>query len=179
MRVNAHVIRRQSMAFVGGQFLVTLTFRDSGNDLTNKTIQIQAADMTAALADAATIAGLYAAVSDASIDKYAVTQVFTENAPEVFTDATVRNSNQAVLTVSLASDVNKKATIVIPAPTPDVFTAATGEGSDIVDITNTDVIALIEAYQVAGEAYLSDGENVHATTPNLRGIRRTVYRRLA
>lgn len=167
------------MAFLGGMFECSMMFRDSGGEVTTKTVEIQAVDMTAALADAATLVGLYAAVSDASIDRYTVSQIFRENAPIAFVDATVRNSIQAVLTVSLATDVLKKATLVIPAPSIGIFVAPTGEDSDKVDSTDTDVIALVGAYQLAGQAYLSDHELVHATQPNIKGIRRTIKRRLA
>ena len=167
------------MAFAPDRFEMSMTFRDSGGETTVKNVEIQAVDMTAALADAATLVALYAAVTDASIDRYTVSQVFIEGAPKVFVDATVKNSIQAVITVSLAGDVLKKATIVIPAPNIGIFSAVTGENSDIVDSADAEVVALVEGYQLAGQAYLSDHELVHATTPNIKGIRRTIKRRLA
>lgn len=167
------------MAFAPTGFYLTMTFRDSGGDITNKTVEINAATMADALADAAAAVALWNAVTDASIDAYSVSQKFTEGAPTVFADATVRNSVQALVSVSLAADVNKKATISIPAPNIGIFSGVTGENSDIVDGADPALVALIEAYQLGGLMFLSDGEVVHATSPNIRGVRRTVRRTLA
>lgn len=166
------------MAFVHDKYEVEIAFRDSGNDVTKKTYQLRGATLADAVANAAAFVPVIAAASDAAVDGYRVTQVFRENAPATLAGDTIRNSNQAVVTVTLATSPLKKATIVIPAPKNAVFSTTTGEGSDIVLATSSLVTGLVDEFKATGDVFISDGEDV-AATPNIHGIRRTVFRRLA
>lgn len=166
------------MALSHQKFMLSVTFRDSGDDEFTRTFELRGADYAAAAANAATVLGAFVAASDSKVASYAISDVFAEDAWAAYAGDTVRNSVQAVLTVDIAGSPNKKATIVIPAPKNAVFTAVTGAGSDVVSPVAALVTGVVNCFKAAGQAFISDGEDV-ADTPNTRGIRRTVYRRLA
>lgn len=166
------------MALVSQKFMVSLTLRDSGLDTTIKSYDLQAATMADALTAAAAFVAVFKTVTDAKVDGYSVAQVFAEDAPEQIADATVRNSNQAVISVSLATSPLKRASIVIPAPKIALFTTVTGAGSDVVSNTATLTLNIVEEFKAAGDVYLSDGE-LAADIPNIVGYRRSAYRKLA
>lgn len=166
------------MALVSQKFIASYTFRDSGGDDTVKTYVLQAADMTAALASAASLLAILKSVTNSKIDGYSVTQQFAEETPEAIADDTVRNSVQAVISVTLDGKPLDRGTITVPGPKNALFTAVTGAGSDVVNATATLVTNLVGAFKPGELAYLSDGENA-ADVPNTIGYRRTVYRKLA
>lgn len=166
------------MALTAVGFEVEVSLLDSGNDVTKKTYQLRGATIADAVTNAGTFVAALVATSDAKVASYRVAQVWAEDALTAFANDTVRNSNQAVITVSIADNPLKKATIVIPAPKNAVFTAASGEGSDIVLPTAAIVLGLVDQFKSTGSVFISDGEDVDAV-PNIKGVRRTVYRRLA
>lgn len=166
------------MALNHEKFEVTITFRDSGLDITRKTYELRGATMADALANAAAFVPVIAAASDAAVDGYQVSEVFAESAPAAIADDTVRNSNQAVISVQLATSPLKRGTIVVPAPKNALFTAVTGVGSDVIANNAALVTGLVSEFNSTGNVYISDGEDVSAT-PNISGYRRTVYRKLA
>lgn len=165
------------MTLVSQKFEVTITLRDSGLDETNKTYQLRAADMASALTAAADFVAVFKTVTQAKVDGYRVSQVFAEDAPENIAGDTVRNSVQAVITVSLATSPLKRGTITIPAPVNALFSATSGAGSDTIDNSAALVLGIVGEFQAAGNVYLSDGEAA-AAIPNIKGGRRTVYRKL-
>lgn len=166
------------MALAHQKFEVTVTFRDSGVDPTNKTYELRGANMTEALANAAAFVPVIAAASDAAVDGYRVSEVFAESAPAAIAGDTVRNSNQAVISVQLSTSPLKRGTIVVPAPKNALFTAVTGVGSDVVANNAALVTGLVDEFKSTGNVFLSDGESA-SDTPNISGYRRSVYRKLA
>lgn len=166
------------MALTHQKFVLEVTFRDSGDDLTMKSYELRGADLAAATANAATLLGALVAASDSKVSSYRIADVFAEDAWAAYAGDTVRNSVQAVITVDIADAPNKKATIVVPGPKNALFTAVTGAGSDVVSPVAALVTGLVDQFKAAGTAYISDGESVDAV-PNIKGIRRTVFRRLA
>lgn len=166
------------MALVHDKFLCTILFRDSGVDITKKTVEIRGATLAEAAANAAAHVPVWAAASQAAVDGYHLTEVFREDAPQVIAGDTVRNTVQAVVTVTLATSPLKKGTIVIPAPENACFAGVTGEDSDKVLSTAALVTGLVDEFKATGNAFLSDGEDA-AATPNISGYRRTLSRKLA
>lgn len=166
------------MAFVSTGFKVEVSFLDSGQEVTKKTYGLRGATIADAVANASAFVPVLAAASNAKVASYRVVQEFAEDALTAFTDDTVKNSNQAVITVSIADNPLKKATIVVPAPKNALFQAVTGEGSDQISSVAALVTGLVDQFKATGTVYISDGETVDAV-PNIKGIRRTVYRRLA
>lgn len=166
------------MALVSTGFQLEVSLLDSGNDVTRKTYQLRGADFAAATANAATMIGALSAASDAKLIGYRVAEVFAEDAIAAFADDKVRNSNQAVITVTIANNPLKKGTIVVPAPKNALFTSVSGEGSDVIQANAALVTGLVGQFKATGSVFISDGEDVD-DVPNIRGVRRTVYRRLA
>lgn len=166
------------MALVHDKFLLVVMLRDSGNDLTKKTYQVRGATLADAATNAAAFVPVLAAATRSAVDGYHLIEVFREDAPAAIADDTVRNSNQAVISVALATSPLKRASIVVPAPENAMFTSVTGEGSDVILNNAALVTGLVEEFKAAGNVYISDGEDV-AAVPNISGYRRTVARKLA
>lgn len=166
------------MALVHDRFQLTVMLRDSGNDLTKKTFEVRGATLADAAANAAAFVPVFAAATRAAVDGYHLTEVFREDAPQAIADDTVRNSNQAVISVTLATSPLKRGTIVVPAPENAMFAAVTGEGSDVILNNAALVTALVDEFKATGNVMLSDGESA-AAVPNITGYRRSVSRKLA
>lgn len=167
------------MALVAGAWIMSYSLLDSGNDVTTQTRRLQAVDAASASASALAFITALKLVTDAKVVDYSVGQQYVENALVGFDDATVRNSIQAVLTASILDQPLKKATVNIPAPKIGLFTAITGEGSDVVNTAAGGLAqTFLEEFWSGGSVYLSDGENLDPIT-NLKGIRVSKYRRLA
>jgi len=167
------------MSLVAGAWFMSYSLLDSGNDVVTSTRRLQATNATeAAAAGAAFIAALQL-VTDAKVVDYSVGQKYVENALTGFDDATVRNSIQAVITASIKDQPLKKATVSIPAPKIGLFTAITGEGSDVVDVSTGSLAQdFLEQFWDGGSVYISDGEKLDEIT-NAKGVRVSKYRRLA
>lgn len=167
------------MARVFIKWQISITFLDVGNDVSTKTYELEGADYDEASTNAIALVTAFQNVSGAAIIGYHVAGVFEEDTVVAPTGAGFMNSNQAIITGAIDAQPLKKATLVIPAPLDLVFTASTGEGRDIVNVTNSFVLALVAKFQ-AGTAIakISDGEEFDPV-PQLKGIRRTVFRRLA
>jgi hypothetical protein len=175
---DKHFSGGTSMAFIHDHYAGEVTLRDSGNDGTRMTFELRGATYADASTNMTALVASLAAVTDAAIDGYRVYEVFIQDTPEVIADATVRNSVQALVTVTLSSSPLDHATLAIPAPNIGIFTAATGENSDICDPNDAALVAYVEEFQLGGSAFISDGQNV-AVAPDIKGVRRTLKRRLA
>lgn len=147
------------MAFTGANYFVNIDFVDSGLNRTRKRVQLIAASMTDALANAAVVVPLFVAVSDDYIVGYTVEQEFTNDAAGYPpTAATAENQTRALLTVALTT-IPKKAALEFPAPKDAIFGAAGTANYNIVDTSNAAVKALVNAFNAGQAAYISDGEN--------------------
>jgi len=167
------------MALVAGAWFISLSQLDSGNDVTSKTYRLQAATAADAATAAAAFVTAYKLTTDAHIVEYAVSQKYIENALTGFSDDTVRNSMTASMSASILDQPLKKATIVVQAPKNAMFTAITGEGSDIVDTSPGSVaMTFLEEFWDGGNVFCSDGETLDAIL-NAKGVRVSRYRRLA
>jgi len=167
------------MALVAGAWFLNYELLDSGNDVTSVTRRLQATDAASAATAAAAHITAVQTVTDAKVVSYSVGQKYVENALTGFSDATVRNSIQAVITASILDQPLKKATVSIPAPKIECFTALTGEGSDVVDASPASIVSdFLAEFKTGGNVYISDGERLDDIS-NAKGIRVSKYRRLA
>lgn len=149
------------MAFVAdpkAPFLLTISLMDSGLDRSNLTFNLlPSADYAAAVAAAAAIIPLLTAVTTAEITGYTIGTKFIEDTVAVPAAAEVEN--RAVIVGQLSSSPLATATIVIPAPAPGLFQTTIGAGHNLIDQTDTDLLAYLGIWQETGAlAALSDGE---------------------
>lgn len=147
-----------------------LTLRDdSGND-TRKSIQLTAADFAAARTAANAWRGLFLACTNLDwVQDYLTETAFNSS-------ITPASGSQvgfdAVITLALET-AGKKATFAIPSPDAGIKPS----GTNTVDLTDTDLVALIDDFKLAGSARISDGEAVQSSDPILRGALRSTSRR--
>lgn len=166
------------MPFASQGFLLSVTLVDTGIDPTVKTYQLRAATYAVAQAAADDMIPIIEAASNSKVASYEIRNPYAATGFIPPSVAGARNSMQAIITVAIADAPLKHADLVIPAPVAAVFQTADGPGSDIVDVNATVVSDYINMFKAAGQAYISDGETV-ADASQARGVRRTVYRRLA
>jgi len=50
-------------------------------------------------------------------------------------------------------------TLYVPSPKQDIFIAATGDGANIVDVSNADVLAFVDLFDTEGFCYISAAPN--------------------
>jgi len=148
------------MALQPGAFFLNVTFNDSGDNRTTRTYEMDVADDAAAATAAAAMLATLATVSDAKIISYFYAQRFYEDT-NLLPTTPCEVENQAILTYSLAGQVNKTATNTIPAPTIGIFVDVTGANRNIIDTTDAAVIAFRSHFQTAGDFFISDGEKVN------------------
>lgn len=147
------------MALVIWRFQLTIWFADTQDDQVTRTWEMQATDYATALTDAATVISRVEAVSDAEIAGFNVSGKYYE---DDYTNPGngVQNENQAVLLLLPTNESNPYPTVSIPAINDSVMKGASGPDNNIVDITNTDVLAFVGLFITDAELYLSDGETV-------------------
>ena len=148
------------MALTSNGFELHVTLMDSGLNTSNLTYVLLAADYATAVIDSGTIIAALTAVTQAEIKAYSILERFIEdNIAVPVTNVNVEN--QALIVLQLASSPLKKASIKIPAPVPGIFLATTGEGSNVIDVLDTDLNTYVDTWQeTPGVATLSDGEQV-------------------
>jgi len=155
------------MALVTQGFRLVTQMKDTGGNLTTRSYQMTAADYATAQTDAVDIITKLKAVSDAAVSGYHIQEVFVENAFALPGAAEVEN--QALLTLPIAGKPNKSASVSIPAPNVGIMAGLTGPNFNVVDFTDTNLIAFVNLFITGGKAKLSDGEVVVLT--NGRGKR--------
>lgn len=154
------------MALVLDHLEATLNFADNSGDLAPRTLEADPAviatfpDWTTALA---AIINEWLAVTEAVLASYRVTAVFIENALTLPASG-VENENTAQITAKIFGDPTESAVLSIPAADPDIFVALSGASAKVVDISDLDVIALLNRYADGGELMISDGEHIVPTT---------------
>jgi hypothetical protein len=166
-----------ALTFTGWK--VTVSFIDKGGDITKKTYDVRGADYGEASTNVIALMTDLQAASLAAITGYNLGGEFAQDALALPTLDGARNSIQALITVDIADNPLKHGTITIPAPVSAVFVATSGPNSDIVNATAGVVTDLVDNFKADGTVFISDGEDVDTTAPNIKGIRRTLFRRLA
>ena len=152
---------------------LTISAIDRTQTSVTHTVEITGLDAATRLSNAALYVPLWAALNELEVTGYAVAELYDEDAVTVPTALNSVSSIKASVTVALAGAGNKKANLAIPAPIDGLFVA----GTNTVDVTNTDLVALVDEYKAAGYATISDGENVRDTDPIVSGRRVTYYSR--
>ena len=134
----------------------TVTLKDSGNNSSTKVYALRGTDYATCSAEIASILAALTAVTDAEVARYALRQQWDEDALTL--PAAAQVENQALLNILLDGGLKEQA-IYIPAPVTGIFVAATGDGANVVDVTDTDLLAYVALFESTGEAYISDGED--------------------
>jgi hypothetical protein len=156
------------MAVVSAGRFATIHLKDQGGNGTTRTFELVAVTDTQAQIDVASILIKLLAVTNAKLDTYSISEKFVENAFTLPTGAEVENQLQ--ITVPIAGKPNKSGTISIPAPKDGVFVAASGEGYNQPDFTDSALIAYVDIFTATGnQSKISDGEV--AVLTNAKGKR--------
>lgn len=148
----------------GEDVLVTFTF-----DGLNKSVQRQYrvkwnTDLATTLADALALGGLIQPLTDAGVAEGVITIPIVDAAAV----APVANQpvfDNAVLSLQLDTSGDGKnpyGTLTIPAPSNTIMAGTVGPSSNIVNMSNADVEAFIDAFEPTGTATLSDHQTVLA-----------------
>lgn len=146
------------MALVAGSLWLSVTLIDSGANETTRRLQLQSADLAEAAIDSAAAILALGAVTDAVIKSYHYYQEFVEDALAL-PAAGVQIENVALLEFQL-EDPTKTATWALPAPDIGIFSAATGKGSNIVDVNDVALLAFTDLFTDGADPtfFISDGE---------------------
>ena len=160
------------MAITSDGFELSVSLVDSGGDQSTLRYQLVAADMTAALAAAATILSRLDTVTDAVVKGYFVGERYTEDALSL-PGSGVQVEQRATVICQIDSDPLKKVAINIPAPADGLFVGGpgTGDGYNTIDTTDAGLALYTDIWAVSGAiATISDGEYL-SDAPILRGRR--------
>jgi hypothetical protein len=162
------------MAIVSDGFEGTITIMDSGGNTSSLTYKlVEAAVAADALADLQAILALLLAVTNGVLKSYTFVERFVQDTP-IFPTAGVHVENRATVVAQLADNPLKTATVIIPAPKDGIFQTDTGPGSNIVDLSDADLLAYIDIWQETGAlASISDGEFITDGVTALRSGKRT------
>lgn len=145
------------MALTSVGFFLSVQLVDGGDNTSVLRYELTAADYATAVTDTAIILAALQAITDAVVRKYSINHVYGEAAFS-FPAATVQVENKASITVLLEGNDNKKANIKIPAPVIGLFVDATGGGSNVVDLSDADLVTYFTLFTTGNECLLSDGE---------------------
>jgi hypothetical protein len=144
------------MALVTDGFTLYVELVDRGGDSTTKSFELSSANYAAAITDAATVVAALDAATYAKIRQYSVSEKFKEDS---FTLPLLGQiEEQALLVLRLSSDPTKSATTSIPAPVDGMFMDTSGDGFNVIDPTDSVVIAYVDLFKTGNQAYISDGE---------------------
>lgn len=149
-------------------FWLSVTIMDRNEDTTTVERQLDAADMTEALAIAGEhITDMYV-VSEAEVLGYSVAERYVNTTPAI--PAVGELQTRARLTIRLAAGQGK-ATHDIFAPKETIFRELTGKDNKIVDISHAGVIDYVENFRTSSVAglFISDGEKADDTAPLIQG----------
>jgi len=157
------------MAFAHSAYLGVINMRDTGYNLVTKTVELRGATVAAAGTALANYVNDLIGVTDAWIESYRLEDVFLTDV--LFTAALPHGeaSTKAVISAALTTP-GKTGTVEIPAPKDTIFQAASGDGFNRVDGGDAAVTTFLNAYEAAGHAFISDGEDM-ADGGFIRGVR--------
>jgi len=151
----------------GAGFYLTVSLTDTQGDVSTLRFELRSADYAEAVTATAAIVAAIAGVSQSLITSTAISFVSDEDTFVYPTGAD--NGVRARMTFQLADSV-EKATLDIPAPKIGIFVDPTGPGNNVVDTSDTEVLAYLAVFKVSGNAFISDGEDADLL---LRGKRTT------
>jgi len=164
------------MALVQSKWRVSVNFAETSGKTVRRTYEAPVANFAsfAAFQTFLTTAStgflaVLITLTDAVIASYQAEAVYIEDALSL--PAAAENQNQALLSFKIDGDPTESGTLSIPAADPDIFISPTGEGHDIVQITDVQV-QLFLSFFTGGELAVSDDEYVDLATA--KGRRRNV-----
>lgn len=147
------------MALVTLGWRLVVTLIDNGANVSTLTFIMRESLFATVQTDVATVLAALGAVTNSVISDYAVKEVFSENA-FAYPAAGIENEDKASITVLLAGAGSKKANIKIPAPVIGLFTAPSGGGANVVDLSDADLITYTDIFRSGAECTISDGEDL-------------------
>jgi hypothetical protein len=162
------------MAFAATNFGATYTFIDAGGNTATRDYMMDATitTFTDAATEATTMLAKLVAVSDAVITNYRVYQVQVEQALSL--PVNVQIENCASLTLLLSGVGNAKANANIPAPKNALFvSASTGPQNNIVNMSNSAVVAFTDSFLSSGKFTISDGQKISRSLSGKRVHKRS------
>jgi len=161
------------MAFAHAFYRINVDFTETSGDTVRRTYRLNPATVTTDVGAASAFADIVAQLAlltDSVINQAQWENVYFDN--QALPDA-AENSNQALITAKLTGKPNQSGELSIPAAKASIFTAPTGKGYNIVDITNTDLADFLGDFLPGGEAVISDGDTMVDGT--FSGRRRNVH----
>lgn len=165
------------MAYSLQKTYVQLSLLDNANKRTRKILGF---DPPALEADQITsIEALivdWAAVSALTVPAYRLTKVFGDPAITTPTEVKAQGEMMALLLANIQGQPNKHDNLIVRAPVDGIFTGVLGtSGYDIVDVVDADLLAYVGLFQPASASLrFSDGEQVAAASPLVKGVRTSV-----
>lgn len=131
----------------------------ASNDKTlTKRYNLQATDETEAAAAATGVMAALANVSAGVVVGYKIEHEYVNDAYVRPTSDDAEWGEEAVIGGKLLDRPLTSWSVKIPFPKIDIFIGTAGKNRDIVDITDTAVIAYSNLFHTGNEAYVSDGE---------------------
>ena len=147
------------MALTAGRWWTVVQLIDTGGKVVTRRYEQSApADDAAARAASLALVTDLAAVTDCVIKAYSTHQEFVEDALSLPSGAEAEM--QALINVGIEDEPLKNATLSIPAPVDGIFAGATGSNYDVVDGTDSDLIAFLANFDSEELFYVSDGEQM-------------------
>lgn len=146
------------MALVSDGFYLSVALKDTSASTSTLRYKLQGADLAAAVANAAIIIPLLEATTLSNISGYSVGQQFVENAFALPVGA--ENASKAEINGLISGQPNKTGQFRIPAPSVTIMVAASGPGYNQVDLESANLQAYAAIFEVGGNAFISDGENL-------------------
>ena len=142
----------------GSGFYLSVTLTDNGNNDSTLDYELRAADYAAALTAKTAILAALAGVSGSEI-KSTILSYRDEEDAFAFPASGVENETKARIVYQLDGST-KKGNYDIPAPVAGIFQTPAGDGANVVDILVTALIAYNDIFEAAGQAFISDGEDM-------------------
>ncbi len=155
------------MALVSMGWILAVTLVDNGANVTTMQYQLRSTTDAEALTDTGIIIAALQGVTDSAISDYYIKHKYSEDAL-TYPAAGVENENKASITCLLTGAGNKKANFKIPAPKIGIFTAASGGGANVVDLSDGDFITYYTIFATGNEAFISDGEDLASVVSGKR-----------
>jgi len=148
------------MAFVAGNWFVSVTLQDEQGNKTVQTYDMDAASAAAAATAATAFTTAYAAITSADIVAYSVGQRYAEDSPTFPAGSHVEM--KASVTVALSTPP-KRGNLAIASPIAALFVnAGVGPSGNTVDVANAALTTFTNLFKSTATSplYLSDGETL-------------------
>lgn len=145
------------MALSTQGYFGTVTLVDNGNNTSTLRYDLTGADFATALSELQGIVTDLDTITDAVVKQYTVGEQYKETAL-VLPIGGVQVENRASISCLIAGEVDKYATLIVPAPVAGLFTGASGDAANIVDPADADLLTYLGHFVSGAEATVSDGE---------------------